>query len=56
MKLKRTFEHLDVRINFFSKRIIEKWNSLTEHEVTAPSTSAFKRRYDLMEEYQTTNK
>ena len=50
MKLKRTFEHLDVRRNFFSKRIIEKWNSLTEHEVSVPSTSAFKRRYDLMED------
>ena len=50
MKLKNTFQRLDVRRNFFSKRIIEKWNSLTEHEVSAPSTSAFKRRYDLMED------
>ena len=29
MKLVRTFEHLNVRRNFFSIRIIEKWNSLT---------------------------
>ena len=50
MKLERTFEHLNVRRNFFSKRIIGKWNSLTEHEVSAPSTSAFKRRYDIMED------
>ena len=49
-KLVRTFEHLNVRRNFFSKRIIEKWNSLTDHEVTAPSTAVFKERYDLMEE------
>ena len=50
MKLERTFEHLNVRRNFFSKRIIGKWNSLTEHEVSAPSTSAFKRRYDITED------
>ena len=49
-KLVRTFEHLNVRRNFFSKRIIEKWNSLTDHEVTAPSTAIFKERYDIMEE------
>ena len=50
MKLEKTFEHLNVRRNFFSKRIIDKWNSLTELEVSAPSTSAFKRRYDYMED------
>ena len=50
MKLEKTFEHLNVRRNFFSKRIIDKWNSLTELEVSALSTSAFKRRYDYMED------
>ena len=40
------FEHLNVRRNFFSKRIIEKWNSLSDHEVTAPSTSSFKERFN----------
>ena len=55
MKLVRTFEHLNVRRNFFSIRIIEKWNSLTEHEVSAPSTSAFKRRYDFMEDTRQRN-
>ena len=55
MKLVRTFEHLNVRRNFFSIRIIEKWNSLTEHEVSAPSTSAFKSRYDFMEDTRQRN-
>ena len=30
-------------------RVIDKWNGLSEHEVTAPSTSTFKKRYDKME-------
>ena len=38
-----------MRRYFFSKRVIDKWNGLSEHEVTAPSTSTFKKRYDKME-------
>ena len=49
MKLVKTGERLNVRRNFFSKRVIDKWNGLSEHEVTAPSTSTFKKRYDKME-------
>ena len=48
-KLVKTREHLNVRRNFFSKRVIDKWNGLSEYEVTAPSTSTFKKRYDKME-------
>ena len=36
---------LEVRKNFFSKRVIEKWNSLTAKEVSAMKTSEFKERY-----------
>ena len=49
MKLKVTLEHLNIRKNFFAKRVVEKWNSLTEFEVSAPSTATFKKRYDMME-------
>ena len=49
MKLEVTLEHLNIRKNFFAKRVVEKWNSLTEFEVSAPSTATFKVRYDIME-------
>ena len=42
MKLEVTLEHLNIRKNFFAKRVVEKWNSLTEFEVSAPSTATFK--------------
>ena len=41
--------NLDVRKFFFSRRIINTWNKLTEYEVSAKSTSTFKKRYDEME-------
>ena len=46
-KLKKTREHLNVRRNFFSKRVIDKWNGLSDYEVNATSTSTFKIRYDM---------
>ena len=48
-KFVKTREHLNVTGNFFSQRVINKWNGLSEYEVTAPSTSTFKKRYDKME-------
>ena len=47
--IERSTLNLDVRKFFYSRRVIEKWNSLSEHEVSAPSTAAFKRRYDYRE-------
>ena len=32
--------------NWFSIRIINSWNALPEHIVTAPSIACFKSRYD----------
>ena len=32
--------------NWFTQRVITKWNSLTTEEVESNKTSAFKRRYD----------
>ena len=49
-KIFKTRAHLNLRRNFFSCRVVDKWNSLTEHEVTAPSTASFKARYDKQEE------
>ena len=48
-KITKPFERLNIRRNFFSWRVINKWNSLTECEVSAPSTATFKRRYDEQE-------
>ena len=45
----KTRAHLNLRRNLFSCRVVDKWNSLTEHEVTAPSTASFKARYDKQE-------
>ena len=47
-KIQRNHIKRGVRSNFFPQRVIPLWNSLSEHEVTAPSTSAFKARYDKM--------
>ena len=44
-KIRMDYCRLEVRKNFFSKRVIEKWNSLTAKEVSAMKTSEFKERY-----------
>lgn len=48
-KLHKPRTNLDVRKYFFSHRIIDKWNGLTEEEVSAPNTRTFKLRYDKAE-------
>ena len=42
MKLVKTREHLNVRRNFFSKRVIDKWNGLSVYEVEATVTGHIK--------------
>ncbi|CAL4234819.1 unnamed protein product [Meganyctiphanes norvegica] len=49
LQLVKTGDHLNIRRNFFSRRIIDKWNNLTEYEVSAPNTHEFKKRYDKEE-------
>ena len=44
-KISRGQEECELRRYFFSKRVIDKWNKLTEEEASAPSTSD-KRRYN----------
>ena len=34
---------------FFSRRVMEKWNSLKEEKISATSTAAFKVKYDKLE-------
>ena len=36
----------DIRRNFFSVRVWENWNNLDTHIKEAPTTNAFKNRYD----------
>ena len=47
--IEKSNNRLNVRTTFFSNRIVNKWNSLSEYEIAAPSTSAFKKRFDKME-------
>ena len=54
-KLARKTNLLAVRYNFFSQRVINKWNKLSEYEVSAPCTSEFKRRYDEKEKLRRRN-
>ena len=35
------------RFNFYSNRIVNNWNKLTDSTVTASSTSGFKTRLDI---------
>ena len=48
-KIERKHCRLEVRRNFYSQRVIEKWNSLTLDEVNSKKTSEFKERYDAKE-------
>ena len=50
--IKKQHENSDTRRYFFSKRVIDRWNKLPEEVVSAPSTSAFKRRYDEFEKHR----
>lgn len=48
-KIERKLCRLEVRKNFYSQRVIEKWNSLTLDEVNSKKTSDFKEKYDAKE-------
>ena len=39
---------LQIRKNFFSNRVVDHWNSLTEETVSAKSVNSFKIRYDKL--------
>ena len=46
LKLAKIYSRLNVRSNFFSLRITNLWNSLTEDIVSAPRLIAFENRLD----------
>ena len=46
LKLTKTRSRLDCRKNFFSCRVIDRWNSLPKHVVEAETVNSFKSRCD----------
>ena len=48
LKLKKPQVSSAVRQNFFSVRVVNAWNSLTEQVVSAPTLNAFKNRLDKL--------
>mgnify|MGYP003471609310 FL=1 len=45
-KLAKNRFRLNLRGNFFTERVIARWNALPDSVVTAPSLNAFKNRLD----------
>lgn len=46
LKLKKKRSRLDVRKHYFSNRVVNNWNSLSEQVVAAGSVNSFKERLD----------
>ncbi len=46
LKLKKAHAHSNLRLKFFSMRVVNTWNDLPEEVVTAPSLQSFERRLD----------
>ena len=46
LKLTKIRCNTELRKHTFSNRIVNDWNSLTEHVISAPSTNSFKSRLD----------
>lgn len=46
LKLKKPSAQKCVRVNFFSVRVVNNWNSLPEHVVTATNINSFKNKLD----------
>ena len=45
-KLETIRSRLEIRRNFFTRRVVTKWNNLSEEVVGANSVNSFKNKYD----------
>jgi hypothetical protein len=46
LKLRGLTSRVNVRKNFFTERVVNPWNSLPNHVVTAPTLNLFKQNLD----------
>jgi hypothetical protein len=49
LKLGKSRSRLDVRKNFFSQRVVNKWNKLPQSAVDAETVNNFKNRLDKLD-------
>ena len=48
LKLAKHRSRLELRKNFFTSRVVNMWNSLTEQVISAPSVNAFENRLNKL--------
>ncbi len=46
LKLEISRSRLEIRKNFFTKRVVSKWNSLMASTIESRTSESFKRAYD----------